>query len=163
MRCLATNTFEKGYLKAYNWASNTYSDSGFNNTIGHTPSGNWDYYAINFTDEWRNYVRDDSAMIIKLHDEKNDTVRTNIEVDFLGVRVVTSGVVFTFKNNGPLTTHVVSLWIINSIIYDHYDVNVFINSGENGTCLLGDAQLPSKPYFVKAVTERGNNAVYSPN
>jgi len=163
MRYRTSDTLEKLYLKAYNWVSNTYSDSDFNNTLGHTPSGYWDYYAIKFTTEWRDYVRDDGAMIIKLHDEKNDAVRTNLEVDFLGVRVVTSGAFFTFKNNGSLTVHVVSLWIINSAIHNHYDVNVFINSGENGTYLLGNAQLPSKPYFVKAVTERGNIAVYSPN
>lgn len=69
MRYRASDTLEKWYLKAYNWVSNTYSDSGFNNTLGHT-SGNWDYYAIKFTDEWRDYVQDDGAMIIKLHDEK---------------------------------------------------------------------------------------------
>lgn len=163
MRYRASDTLEKRYLKAYNWTSNAYSDGSFNNTFGHAPSGGWDYYAVNFTDKWQSYVRDDGIVVIKLHDEKNDAVRTTIEVDFLGVRIVTSGVAFTFKNNGSLTAHVVSLWIINSIIHNHYDVNVFINSGENETYLLSGVQLPSKPYFVKAITERGNIAVYSPN
>ena len=163
MRYLASDTLEKWYLKAYNWTANAYNDSGFNNTLGHAPSSGWDYYTINFTDKWQSYVRDDGAMIINLRDEKNDNLRTTIQIDFLGVRVVTSGVAFTFENSGPLTAHIVSLWIVNSVIHNHYNVNVFINSGENGTYLLGGAQLPSKPYFVKAVTERGNMAVYLPS
>ncbi len=163
MRYLATDTLEKWYLKTYNWTSNVYSDNGFNDTLGHMPSGNWDYYAINLTDKWRSYIRDDGTVVVKLHDEKNDSNRTSVEIDFLGVRVVASGVLFSFSNDGSLTAHVVSLWIVNSVTHDHYDVNVFISSGEDETYILSGSQLPASPYFVKAVTERGNIAIYSPN
>lgn len=163
MRYLASNTLERWYLKAYNWTQNAYSDDGFNNTLGHAPSGSWDVYTLNFTDRWLSYVRDDGMIMIKLHDQENDAVHTTVDVDFLGVRIVASGLLFTFKNDGPITAHVVSLWIISSIVHDHYNLNVFINSGENGTYILGGVQPPSEQYFVKAVTERGNIAVYSPS
>jgi len=159
----ASNTVEKWFLKAYNWTSSEYSDIGFNSTLGHTPSGNWDYYALNFTNKWQNYVRDDGAVVLKFHDEQDDAVLTTVEIDFVGVRVVANGVSFGFKNNGSLTVHVVSLWIITPEVHNHYNANLFMNTGENSTYLLRGVQLPNNSYLVKAVTERGNIAVYSPS
>lgn len=163
IRYTASDTLEKWFLKAYNWTSNEYSDIGFNSTLGHAPSSNWDYYSINFTNKWRNYVRSDGAIAIKFHDEQDDAVRTTVEIDFMGVRVVASGVSFGFKNNGSLTAHVVSLWIITPEVHNHYNANLFVNTGENSTYLLGGVQLPNNSYLVKAVTERGNTAAYSPS
>lgn len=68
---------------------------------------------------------------------------------------------FTFENDGSLTAHLVSLWIINSTDHQHYNINVFINSAETKTYLLDDISLPTGSYTVKVVTERGNTAVYS--
>ena len=92
-------------------------------------------------------------IMIKLHDEGNDAVHTTVDVDFLGVRIVARGVLFTFTNNGPLTAHFVSLWIVSSTVHDHYNLNEFINSGENGTYILVGVQLPSEQYFMKAYIE----------
>lgn len=72
-----------------------------------------------------------------------------------------SGTLFTFKNEGPLTVHLVSLWINNSTYHQRYDVNMFINSGETTSYVRGDISLPNRPYVVKVATERGNIAVYS--
>ncbi len=163
MRYLDTSALEKWYLKAYNWTSNSYSNNGFNDTYGHNPSGNWDYYTVNFTDKWQSYVKGDGTLIIKLLDEKDDAFRTTVQIDFLGVRIVANGASFVFMNNGSFTAHVVSLWIIDSLIHDHHDVSLFINSGQNETFTIGGFQLPSMPYFVKAVTERGNTAIYLPS
>ena len=51
LKCRANDTLEKWYLKAYNWTAMAYSDSGFNNTLGYTPTTDWDIYAVNLTDK----------------------------------------------------------------------------------------------------------------
>jgi len=150
---------EKWYLKAYNWSSQTYSDSSFNSTTGHTPTTGWDYYAVNLTDQWDSYVRDNGIMYVKIVDEGADSTQTTIDIDFLAVRVIINGTKFTFQNKGSLTSHLVSLWINNSTHHQRYDINIFINSGDTISYIRNDISLPNKPYTVKVVTERGNTAV----
>jgi len=77
--------------------------------------------------------------------------------------VLDAGVLFEFRNTGSLTLQIVSLWINNSTRHERYDVSLFINSGEKISYVRSDIDLPDKPYTVKAVTERGNIAVYSEN
>ena len=74
-----------------------------------------------------------------------------------------TGSQFTFQNDGSLTAHLVSLWIINSTDHQRYEINVFINSAETKNYLRDDISLPTGSYTVKVVTERGNTAVYSGN
>lgn len=161
LRYRADDAGEKWYLKAYNWSSSTYSDSGFNSTAGHTPTTGWDYYAVNLTDEWRSYVEDKGKIYVKVVDEGADGNQTTIDIDFLGVRVEIDGTRFTFKNEGALTSHLVSLWIINSTSHRRIDINVFLGWAETTSCLRADLSLPEGQYTVKTVTERGNIAVYS--
>jgi hypothetical protein len=161
IRYRSSDTGEKWYQKAYNWSSSTYSDSGFNSTAGHTPTTEWDYYAVNLTDEWRSYVQDNGTIYVKFVDEGADSDQTTIDIDFLGVRVKIDGTRFTFKNEEALTSHLVSLWIINSTNHQRYDINIFVNSAETTTYLRADISLPTGQYTVKVVTERGNAAVYS--
>ncbi len=161
MKYRATYTDEKWYLKAYNWTATAYSDSGFNDTSGHMPSSGWDIYAVNLTDKWRSYVSDSGTMYVKLQDNQADANQTTIDIDFLGVRVKIDGTRFTFRNEGALTSHLVSLWIINSTSHRRYDTNVFVNSAETTTYLRADISLPTGQYTVKVVTERGNIAIYS--
>jgi len=85
---------------------------------------------------------------------KENVIITNVEN-------VTSGSQFTFENNGGLTVHLVSLWIINSTDHQQYDISVFINSAETKNYLRDDISLPTGSYTVKVITERGNTAVYS--
>jgi hypothetical protein len=73
----------------------------------------------------------------------------------------TSGSQFTFENDGGLTVHLVSLWVINSTEHQRYDINVFINSAETKTYIREDITLPTGNYTLKVVSERGNTAVYS--
>ena len=168
LRYNASDTEEKWYLKAYNWATGEYSDSDFNTTSGSQPSaaGEWVSYAVNLTDQWRSYVRDDGTMYIKIHDEIPEPpgppsgVHTTISVDFLAVRAVGSWALFTFRNDGPLTSHLVSLWIINSTHHRRYDIDLIINSGQILTYPRFDISLPSGEYIVKVATERGNIATY---
>jgi hypothetical protein len=84
---------------------------------------------------------------------KENVIITNVE------RV--TGSQFTFENDGGLTVHLVSLWIINSTEHQRYDISVFINSAETKNYLREDISLPTGSYTVKVVTERGNTAVYS--
>jgi len=160
LRYKTDDAWEKWYLKAYNWFSSTYSDSGFNSTVGHTPTMGWDDYAVNLTDEWRSYVQDDGTIYVKFVDEGADSNQTTVDIDFLGVRAEIDGTRFTFKNEGALTSHLVSLWIINSTNHQRYDINVFVNSAETKTYFRADISLPEGQYTVKVVTERGNTAVY---
>ena len=68
---------------------------------------------------------------------------------------------FTFKNKGTSTSHVVSLWIINSTYHQRYSVDIFLNSGQTLSYPRVDIRLPNGQYLVKIVTDRGNAAVYS--
>jgi hypothetical protein len=87
---------------------------------------------------------------------KEQTSITNVEQ-------VTNGIQFTFKNNGGLTIHLVSLWIINSTDHQRHEINVFINSAESKNYIQYDITLPTNEFIAKVVTERGNTAVYSEN
>jgi len=151
---------EKWYLKAYNWSSSTYSDSGFNST-GHTPTMGWDYYAVNFTDEWRSYVKNDGTIYVKVVDEGADSNQTTIDIDFLGVRAEIDGTRFRFQNGGALTSHLISLWVNNATDHQRYDISLFVNSGENATYIRADISLQTENFVVKVVTERGNIAVFA--
>jgi len=161
IRYRSSDASERWYLKAYNWSSSTYSDSGFNSTTGHMPTKEWDYYAVNFTDRWSSYVHDDGTVYIKIVDEGADSNQTIIDIDFLAVRVVINGMKFTFQNKGSSTSHLVSLWVNNSTDHLRYDVNIFINSADTESYIRSDISLPNKPYTVKVVTERGNTAVFA--
>ncbi len=160
LRYRTNDTLENWYLKAYNWTATAYTDSGFNNTSGHTPTTGWDIYAVNLTDKWRSYVGDNGAMYVKLHNNQADANQTTIDIDFLGVRVKINGTSFTFKNEGSVTSHLVSLWIINSTVHQRYNMDLIVNSAETYSYLRADLSLASGSYTIKVVTERGNKAVY---
>jgi len=157
----ASDSGENWYLKAYNWTSETYSDNGFNTTAGHTPTTNWDTYAVNLTDQWRSYVSDNGKMYVKLQDNQADATQTTIDIDFLGVRAVVNAIQFTFENNGALTANLVSLWIINSTLHQHYDIDIIVNSADTYSYTRTNIVVTSSSYTVKVVTARGNKAVYS--
>ena len=67
---------------------------------------------------------------------------------------------FTFKNNGPSSSRIVSIWIIDLISHRRYDADAIVNSVETLSYLRADIHLPSTQYTVKTVTEKGNIAVY---
>ncbi|UCE29687.1 MAG: hypothetical protein JSV85_02935 [Candidatus Bathyarchaeota archaeon] len=160
LRYRANDTLEEWYLKAYNWTDTTYSDSGFNNTSGHTPTTGWDTYTVNLTDKWRSYLSDAGTMRVKMQDNQADASQTTIDIDFLAVRGVINGTKFTFENRGSLTSHLVSLWVNNSTDHSRYETDIFINSGDTALCIRNDITLPNEKYQVKVVTERGNIAVF---
>jgi hypothetical protein len=160
VRYRASDMGEKWYLKAYNTTSSMYSDSGFNFTTGQKPTTGWDYYTMNLTDQWKSYVYSNGTMRVKIVDEGPDANQTTIDIDFLGIRVVTNGTEITFGNEAALTCHLVSLWVNNSTSHQRYDMSLFIDSGQTLTYRSFDLRLPNEPYVVKVVTERGNIAIY---
>ena len=161
LRYQPSDTGEKWYLKAYNWTSSTYSDNGFNSTAGHTPTAGWNYYAVNLTDCWESYVRNDGTVYVKIVDEGADADQTSLEIDFFAVRIEIDGVLVAFENPGSLTSHLVSLWVNNSTHHQRYSMDVFINSGDITSTLRNDISLPGEPFIIKVVTEKGNTAVFS--
>ncbi len=160
LRYRVDDTNEKWFLKAYDWTSQTYSDNGFNSTTGHAPVSGWNYYAVNLTNNWRGYVRNDGRILVKVHDQLPDSTRTNIDIDFLSVRAVINGALFTFQNKGSHTVHLVSIWVNNSTVHRRYDADEFVNSGETFSYQRADILLPNGKSTMKVVTERGNTAVY---
>ena len=88
-----------------------------------------------------------------------EKMRENVTIS--NVENATYGSEYTFINDGSLTVHLVSLWITNSTLHQHYNIDVFVNSGQTKTYLREDITLPAGSYTVKVVTERGNMAVYS--
>ncbi len=164
VRYNVTQDAEKWFLKAYNWSASTFSDNNFNNSAGSQPTLNeWNEYAINVTDNWRSYVKDDGTLFIEFRDEGLNATQAIAEIDFFGVRTIINGTRLDLKNSGPLTTHVIAIWITNSSKHQRYNANLFINSGEEKTYVRADITLPEGNLIVKAVTERGNIAVFSVN
>jgi hypothetical protein len=90
-----------------------------------------------------------------------EKMKENVAITNVERETEPSGSQFAFQNDGGLTVHLVSLWIINSTEHQQYDINVFINSAETETYRSSDILLPTGNYTVKVVTERGNTAVYS--
>jgi hypothetical protein len=149
------------YMQAYNWTASAYSYAGFNSTAGQLPTVGWDYYAVNFTDQWNSYVNSNGSVNVKVFDDGVDANKTTIDVDFLATRVVIDGTQFAFENTGSVTAHIVALWVDNSTQHQRYQVSLFIDPGETITYFTVNINLPEEPYTVKIVTERGNLAVYS--
>jgi hypothetical protein len=160
LRYRTNDTYERWYIKAYNWTSGKYSNAGFNLTTGHMPTTGWDYYAVNLTTAWNSYVHNNGTILVKLYDEAADINQTTIDIDFLGIRAFIDGASFDLKNGGATNIHIVSIWIINSTDHKRYESNFFMNSGENGVYIRADTSLPTDSFIVKVVTERGNIAIF---
>ncbi|MGB9778582.1 MAG: hypothetical protein ACP5LB_01695 [Candidatus Bathyarchaeia archaeon] len=161
IRYKVTEAAEKWFLSAYNWTELNFSNVGFNTTEGNQPIlDEWNEYAVNITENWRSYVKDDGTLLIEFVDEGLNTNQTTVEIDFFGTRTIIDGACFDLRNNGSTTTHVVSIWIINATNHQRYNANLFINAGENAVYIRADISLPEE-FIAKVVTERGNMAVFS--
>jgi hypothetical protein len=162
IRYNATEDAERWSLKAYNWATSTFSDTGFNLTGGSQPTlGEWNEYAIAVTGNWTDYVRDGGVIRIEFSDEGLTTNQTTVGVDFFGVSAIIDGARFAIKNSSPLSLHIVAVWITNSTFHQRYNADLFMNSGESASYLRADISLPENDFIARVVTERGNAAVFS--
>lgn len=159
MRYRASDSGEKWYLKAYNWSASNYDDNNFNSSAGQTPTTSWEYYAVNLTDRWRSYVQDNGTMRVEVIDDLADVNQTTFDIDFLGVRAVIDGAQLTLDNKGSTTAHLISFWVDNETIHQRYEINLFINSGEQASYVRVDITLPDRPFIVRIVTEKGTVSV----
>jgi hypothetical protein len=156
----ASGSGDKWYLKAYNWTSGAYSNLGFNNTSGDTPTADWKIYAVNLTDKWTSYVNTSGIMYVELLDNQTDTKQATIDIDFLGVAVDIDGAKFSLENDGSVTSHIVAIWVINATLHERYDADFFMSLGENSDYARVDTELPLGSFIVEVATERGNIAVF---
>jgi hypothetical protein len=162
IRYNVTGNGERWFLKVYNWATDTFTDTGFNNTAGDAPTPNaWNDYAINVTANWADYVRSDGVMRVEFSDEGLRTNQTIAEIDFLGTRAIMDGAYISIKDSSSLSVHIVALWITNSTSHQRYDADLFLNAGESTDYIRMDISLPQDAFITKIITERGNTAVFS--
>jgi len=97
---------------------------------------------------------------IKATGTTTSSTQFDMEIDFMEIRFG-STTEFLLRNSGPVTAHVVSLWVINSTVHQRYDVNVYLNSGEDFLFNGDGITIPTGQCTVRIVTERGNVAVFS--
>lgn len=99
---------------------------------------------------------------IRIRGTKADNTQFDFKADWVEFKAAKrAGALFTFKNAGSLTSHIVAVWVNNATHHHRYEKNVFINSGDTTSYVWSDINLPSKPYNIKIVTERGNTAIFS--
>jgi hypothetical protein len=98
---------------------------------------------------------------IKIKGTKTGGTQFDLKVDWIEFRETKLGTQVTFKNEGSLTSHLVSLWINNSTSHQRYEMNLFIAPGETTSYFCKNVILPVGSYTLKVSTERGNIAVFS--
>ena len=98
---------------------------------------------------------------IKVTGVKSSSAQFDLGVDLIELQSPSGGPYFTFINGGTLTSHIVSLWIINSSLHERYDVNIYLNSGQSLVFYRDDISIPSGQYTVRIVTDKGNLAAFS--
>ena len=74
-----------------------------------------------------------------------------------------SGTRMDIENTGPLSVHIVAVWISTSTTHQRYDADLVLNSGESVTYDRDDIEFPKDAFVAKVVTERGNIAIFSEN
>ena len=74
-----------------------------------------------------------------------------------------SGTSMDIENTGPLSLHIVAVWISTSTTHQRYDADLVLNSGESVTYDRDDIEFPKDAFVAKVVTERGNIAIFSEN
>jgi hypothetical protein len=151
-------------LQLYDYTLDAYPSSGngyiayTSNSTPNTDENKSQTINVNPTD----FRNDTGYWKMKAKGVKAVDTQFDFKADWIEFKAVKNrGTSFTFKNGGPLTVHLVSLWVDNSINHQRYDINIFINSGNTESFTISNIILPDEPYIVKAVTERGNTAVYS--
>jgi len=161
IRYNVTSGNEKWFLTAFNWTSLSYRDIGFNTTAGNQPSPNeWNEYAVNITDSWMSYLGNNGTMRIRFSDEGASIDESTVEIDFFGVNVLASGLQAEVRNSSPLTAHVIAIWVANETSHQRLETNLYVNSGEEISCIIVAEGLPQGNLSFRAVTERGNVAVF---
>jgi hypothetical protein len=72
-----------------------------------------------------------------------------------------SGTRMDIKNTGPLSLHIMAVWVLTSTTHQRYTADLFLNSGESVTYIRDDIEFPKSAFVAKVITEKGNIAVFS--
>ncbi len=78
-----------------------------------------------------------------------------------GVDVQAGGFKFEIRNSGPLTVHVIAIWVENATSHQRFEMDAYVNSADQTTLALVNGELPEGNLSFRIVTERGNVAVSS--
>lgn len=159
IRYRASDSSENWFLKAYNWTRGQYSDAGFNSTTGDTPATGFKYYTVNLTNAWQSYIQN-GIIKIEFCDNMLDQNQTSVDIDFLGVRLVLDGLNLSFRNDGSETVHIIAIWVTNSTMHMRHSADFFLNSASSADYFRPDITIAADDFTVRAVTERGNIAVF---
>ena len=92
---------------------------------------------------------------------KGSNTQFDLEVDLIELQPPSGGPYFHFRNSGPLTSHIVSLWVINSTFHERHDVSIYLNSRQDLIFYRDDITIPRSQYTVRITTDKGNLAVFS--
>jgi hypothetical protein len=138
-------TSSDGFI-SYNSGMSPHVDEARNQTITANPTR---FHST--SGQWR----------VRVTGVKGSSAQFDLEVDFIELQPPSGGPFFMFKNNGTLTSHIVSLWVINSSLHQHYDVSIYLNSDQSIVFYRDDISVPSGQYTIRIVTDRGNLAVFS--
>jgi hypothetical protein len=131
---------------SYNSGMSPYVDEARNQTITANPTR---FHST--SGQWR----------VRVTGVKSSSAQFDLGVDLIELQPPSGGPYFTFKNSGTLTSHIVSLWVINSSLHQHYDLSIYLNSGQSIVFYRDDISVPSGQYTIRIVTDRGNLAVFS--
>ena len=61
-----------------------------------------------------------------------------------------SGIRLDIKNTGPLSLHIVAVWISTSTTHQRYDADLVLNSGESITYIRDDIEFPKDASWLKS-------------
>ncbi len=156
LRYRVNGSNERLFLEVFNGTA--FCDIGFNSTEGNLQENDFAEYALNLTNRWQAFVYNGS-MTIRLSDTQLDTFQTTFEIDFLAVRMILDGARISVENNGPVTSHIVAIWVLNDTAHMRYDSDFYVNSGARTEILRADISLPSSGFILKIVTELGNSDI----
>jgi hypothetical protein len=82
------------------------------------------------------------------------------KITLVNVSVLANGLQVELRNSSPLTAHVIAIWAANETSHQRFETNLYINSGEEISYVKAVDELPEGNLSFKAVTERGNMAVF---
>jgi hypothetical protein len=88
-----------------------------------------------------------------------DWERNQESIEIVNASASYSEILFTLENKSPITVHIVGIWVNNATNHQRYATDIFINPGNTESYTLDNVALPSEPYEVKVITERGNAAL----
>ena len=149
-------------IQLYNYTAGAYQTSGFG-YLTYTSSGtaNTDENGAQSTSvNTSDFKNSTGAWKLKITGVKATTTQFDLKADFAEFNVETKGgTLVTVENDGGLSCHVVSIWVLNSTVHQRFDADWFVDSGETASQTYPSINLPSGSYTIKVATERGNLAI----